>query len=168
MHTPTCFFTLLVTIALAPCAAQTNPKYNVKEDEPRTGSLIRKDLSSSINVAINRTYAELSIEEKARVRANYIDMPETDEPPFPKAGLQALVKPITQGQQKLLVRGVLSLVGIVDPKGQVVEVRSIGSPSPEMTKFASQVMLLTDFKPGICSDKPCTMEFPLYLRFETR
>jgi hypothetical protein len=159
---------LLAAILPPPALAQPAPEYRLKEAVPRTGSSIRRDITSPLDVAINRSYADLNDEEKRKVRAHYVDMPERDEPPYPKAGLQALLKPIAAGQQRLLVQGQLSLIGLVDETGKVVEVRMLGSPSSQMTDFAGKIMLLTEFKPGVCSGQPCAMEFPLHLRFSVR
>ena len=169
LHT---FLTLLILLAAnttpSPAAAQTSPRYSVREEAARTGSSIRREIAKSTDIPINKTYAELSAADKANFRSNYLRLPDTDEPPFPKAGLQALLKPIAQGAETSGVHGKLLLVGVVDPSGNVQQVTAIGSPSPELTKFASEVMLLTPFKPGLCAGKPCTMEFPLHLQFDTQ
>jgi hypothetical protein len=44
-------------------------------------------------------------------------------------------------------------------------VKAWGSPSPEMTKFAASVLLLTRFKPAICGGQKCRMDFPLKYLF---
>jgi hypothetical protein len=168
MRTAILIASLLGIAWSSPLFGQSNPQYTLKEDAPRTGSNIRRDLTGSIDIAVNRPYNELSGDDKARFRSNYEQMPEGDEPPFPKAGLQAILKPVSMGQQRLRVRGDLSLVGVVDPSGKVLEVKAYGSPSPEMTQFAGQVLMLTEFKPAVCSGQPCTMEFPLRMRFTIR
>lgn len=164
-------FTLAVLLAVSfppSLKAQTPSQYTVKETEPSTGTRIRKDLTGTIGVAFNRSYAELAPEEKARVRGNYVDLPDSDEPPFPKRGLQALVKPITQAQQKLLVNGDFFVVAKVGIKGTVEEVQVYKSPSPAMTKFAAQVLMSTEFKPGLCDQRACVMEFPLAMTFSVQ
>ncbi|NDI85540.1 hypothetical protein [Undibacterium crateris] len=163
-----CLITALAAYMPIASLAQSEAQYKLREETPRTGTNIRKNLTEPINVAINLSYAELSAEEKKRVRGNYEVMPDADEPPFPKKGLRALIKPISQLQQKLLVEGPLSLIGLIDENGKVVEVKAIGSPSPEMTKFASSVMILTEFKPAVCAGQPCVMEFPFRMQFTTR
>lgn len=168
MRILSCFLVVIAAAFQQNVAAQDYPVYRVKEDKPRAGSNIRKVIAGPLKVAINRAYSDLSPSEKQQVRANYVDLPEHDEPPFPKTGLQELIRPIAAGQQKLLVTGELSLIGLVNEFGQVVQVKIIGSPSSEMAEFAGKVMLLTEFKPGVCAGRPCVMEFLLYLRFNVR
>ena len=166
------FLALLILLAAnaasSLAAAQASPEYSIREDTVLPGSIDRRAIAKSTDIPINETYAELSAADKAKVRRQYLRLPDTDEPPFPKSGLQALLKPIARGQQKLQASGKLVLVGVVDPSGKVLKVTAIGSPSPELTKFASEVMLLTPFKPGLCAGKPCAMEFPLHLDFDTQ
>jgi hypothetical protein len=164
------FLALLILLAAnsasSLAAAQTSSRYTIREDTVLPGSIDTRAIGKSTDIPINETYAELSAADKAEFRrSNYLRLPDADEPPFPKSGLQALLKPIALGQQKLQVTGKLLLVGVVDPSGKVLRVSAVGSPSPEMTKFASEVMLLTPFKPALCAGKPCTMEFPLHLQF---
>jgi hypothetical protein len=85
-----------------------------------------------------------------------------DEPPFPLDGLKPVV---WKGQAKLLGTGELFLIATVEANGVVAQVKAIGSPSPEMTKFASTVLLLTKFKPAVCAGRPCKMDFPLWYSF---
>jgi hypothetical protein len=163
-----CLAVCLMAIAPLSLTAQTSPRYTVRDDDAPTGSHIRRDLIDPINIAINQPYAELSAEDKATFRSNYERMADADEPPFPKKGLQALLKPIAQGQQKLLVRGSLYVVGVVDSSGKMKDLKVYGSPSSEMTQLAAQVMFLTEFKPAVCDGQPCAMEFPLRMRFDLR
>jgi hypothetical protein len=141
------------------------PQYGIKEDMPRTGSHIRRDAVRPTNIAINRGYADLSPEERQRFLENYENLPAGDEPPFPVEGLRALLDPILKAQQKLLVKGDLFLIATIDAKGEVVEVKAIGSPSARMTKVAASIFYLTKFKPAVCGGSGCQMEFPLRLSF---
>lgn len=160
----------LVAIALPVSAAdaQPRPQYSIRQDSPPPGSHIRRDLTGPIAIPVNLPYEQLSAADRLKFHANYESIVEGDEPPFPKQGLGALLKPITKGQQKLYVSGDLSLVAVVAPSGEVQEVRVHGSPSPEMTRFATQILFTTPFKPAVCRGQPCAMEFPLRLRFERR
>jgi hypothetical protein len=142
-------------------AQDSNPQYGIKFDNPPTGSNIRREAVSGSKVPINRTYAQLSQTERELVRNWYEAMPATDEPPFPAEGLKPLLDAIRKVQARLLVSGELFLIASVDSTGTVTEVKAIGSPSPEMVKFAASLLLLTKFKPGYCGGQPCRMEFPM-------
>lgn len=145
--------------------AQERPEYSIREDQPRTGSHIRQDVASSTSIPINLPYEKLSPEEQSNFHSNYESIAAGDEPPFPRKGLRALLDPIRKAQAKLRVRGDLFLVATIGPDGKAREVAAFSSPSPEMTQFAAQVLMLTPFKPAICSGNPCAMDFPLKVAF---
>lgn len=155
--------TLCTTVASA--LAQTRPEYTIREDAPRTGSLIRKAAVGPAAVPVNLPYEQMTAEDRAKFNENYEQIPAGDEPPFPRHGLREVFDPIRKAQGRLLVRGDLFLVATIDPSGEAVEVTVIGSPSPEMTRFAAEILLLTKYKPAMCGGKPCTMQFPLRMRF---
>jgi hypothetical protein len=170
MHTRPLFLTILSALLLAFMASKSNAQlppsqYGIKEDTPRTGSMLRRLSVGPVNIPINRSYYELTPSERARFNGHYEHIAEGDEPPFPAHGLYELLDPVRKAQQKLLVEGDLSLVATVDASGSVTHVKALGSPSPEMTQFAARVLMLTKFKPAVCGGSPCQMDFPLYLRF---
>lgn len=161
---------ILAACSTTDVASQTQPppvaEYGIKEAEPRTGSRIRKAVVGPTSIPVNLSYDQLSPETQARFKQNYEEMAEGDEPPFPRGGLKEVLEPIHKAQSKLLVRGDLFLTAKVDASGVAQSVTAIGSPSPEMTKVASHVLMLTKFKPAMCSGQPCSMEFPLRMRFK--
>jgi hypothetical protein len=156
----------LLTIS---CLAQTpKPEYGIREAEPRTGSAIRRYEVEGSRIAINKRYSELSTEEKASLNQYYEMVEPGDEPPFPSDGLKPIHEAIRKGQGRLLVVGELILLATVSAAGEVIEVKAIGSPSPEMTKFAASVLLLTKFKPALCQGQPCKMDYPFRFVFHVR
>lgn len=146
-------------------SAQPDPQFGIKSDEPRTGSMIRRYVVSFSQIPINRRYEELAPDEKSTLHSWWEQIADGDEPPFPADGLRPLHDAIRQAQQKLLVRGELFLIATVGPDGVVTEVKAIGSPSPEMTRAAATILALTKFKPAVCSNSPCQMDFPVKYRF---
>ena len=163
---------LLVALTALFCAVESNaespprPEYGIKEEQPRTGSSIRRRAVGPTAIPVNLSYEQLSPEDRARFNENYESIPHGDEPPFPVGGLKIVLEPMYKAQTKLLVRGDLFLVAKIDSTGVAQEVTAIGSPSREMTRFASQVLLLTKFKPAVCTGQPCVMEFPLRMQFK--
>lgn len=148
-------------------AQENNPKFELKAD-PLLGSHIDQVKAISSTLPLNLTYNELTESQKKVVASWYDNIPPGDEPPYPAQGLIALTKALSEVQDKLLVRGKLRLVATVDQDGNVTTVTAYGSPSPEMTKYASMVLLMTKFKAAICAGKPCTMQFPYQTEFQTR
>ena len=151
------------------CSAQSStPQYGVKEVEAPAGSNIKRYVTSGSHIPINRTYQELSPEEKSAVNTYYEKVEPGDEPPFPLEGLRPIHEAIGKVQQRLLVTGRLILVVSVGADGIPIDVRAVGSPSPAMTKAAASIILLSKFKPALCKGEPCRMEFPFSFAFEVR
>jgi hypothetical protein len=155
-----------VFLAQFGCTTQTaNPEYSIKFENPPIGSHIRRDAMRGSPIPINRSYHELTPEQRAIVHRWYENIAPGDEPPFPSSGLKSIHDAIRKGQTKLLVTGELFLIATVEATGEVAEVKTFGSPSPEMTKFAAAVLVLTKFKPAVCAGRPCKMDFPLWYSF---
>lgn len=153
----------------ANCKAQsTASDYTIRQDEPGLGSHIRRTLMESKTIAVNKRYHELSAEDRAKLHSWWESVPEGDEPPFPANGLKPIHSAMLEAQSMLMVEGELYLVATVDSNGEVSQVKAVGSPSPEMTKFAASVIGLTKFKPAICGGKPCRMDYPFSYKFTVR
>jgi hypothetical protein len=136
------------------CMAQNNRSdYTIREDEPGVNSHIRRTLMESQTIAVNKRYHELSAEDRAKLHSWWESVPEGDEPPFQAYGLKPIHSAMLEAQSILRV------------EGEVSQVKTAGSPSPEMTKFAASVIGVTKFKPAICGGKPCKMDFPFSYKF---
>lgn len=162
------FFAVAALVAACTvAAAPADPVYNVKVDEPSTGSHITKSvLLGDAWLPLNRTWAELSDEDKRKVRSQYEAMPAGDEPPFPAEGLLPIYKAIGEGQRHLrrLGSGQMTLVATVDSQGKVAQVQVLGQGVPGLNEFVAQVLMVTPFKPAVCGGQPCRMDFPFRLR----
>jgi len=150
----------------ASCVAQSAPTdYTIREDEPHRSPRILHTLLRTESVAINKRYHELSAEDRATLHSWWESVPVGDEPPFPAHGLKSIHSAMLKAQSMLSAEGDLLLIATVDSNGDVIQVKAIGSPSPEMTKFAASVIGMTKFKPAICGGKPCEMDFPFSYKF---
>jgi hypothetical protein len=163
-----CLALAFIGCASAVTRAQTDPaQLGIKEDSPQTGSMIRKDVAWSNKLPLNRTYAELTTEQRNSLNAFYESVAPGDEPPYPLEGLKPIVAAILKGQERYLARGELQLLVTVGPDGKGKNVTAYGKvDNPDMAKFASSVLLLTKFKPAICNGTPCTMQFPFQLKLK--
>lgn len=156
-------------VALCCSAAQADDRqYNIKQDEPRTGSMIRRYEIQGSTLPINKRYHELSAGEREFLNSMYENIRPGDEPPFPAEGLKPIYDSVRKAQQKLLVTGKLILVVTVDSSGEASAVKAIGSPSDEMTRFVASVLMLVKYKPAVCGGSPCQMDYPFSFDFETR
>jgi hypothetical protein len=141
------------------------PEYGIKEDEPRVGTRIKRQVVSAGRIPINRRWHELTPEEQAIVRSAYETMAAGDEPPFPADGLKPLLDAIRQAERHLLVAGKLLLVATVDSKGEAQTVKVLASPDNAMTQFVAKVLIATKFKPAVCGGQPCCMDYLVELQF---
>lgn len=140
---------------------------NEISEENVTGSNIPRKKHWN-GLPLNKSYAELSEQEKLSIHALYQDIKAGDEPPYPLKGMRAIIDPVNKITQKLLITGNLELLLTVNAKGEGENVEIISSPDPKFTQLVASILLLTPFKPAICNGQPCTMQFPLSLSFEKR
>jgi hypothetical protein len=151
----------------APRGSTVSPQRLMNEASSQTGTLIKKEMVWSSKIPLNRTYGELTPEQKAEFHAMYESLPTGDEPPFPLEGLKPIFSAIKKAQASVLARGELNLIVTVGPDGKARQVEDYGSvDNPEMTKFAASVLLMTKFKPAVCDGTPCTMQFPFNLKLK--
>ena len=148
-------------------AADEVPRYTLKEDGPRTGTNIRRDVVRNSPLPLDRPYAQLTPQEQAIVKSQYETMGPEDEPPFPAHGLRPLYKAIASAQQRLRVQGPLVVFVDVDSEGRAVSVSVVQSPDPRMTQAAATILMLETYKPARCGGVACRMQFPLRTQLET-
>ena len=148
----------------AAASAQEFKTFSLRENLA-SAKAFQEVIATSSTIPLRKPYSLMNETETAAVRSLYIDMGHSDEPPFPKNGLEPLVRLLHQAQSKLLVAGDLYLIADVNAEGDVSAVTAYGSPSPEMTKFAASALVLEKFKPALCKSVPCSQKFPFALKF---
>jgi hypothetical protein len=119
-------------------------------------------------VPLNRRYQELSAEEQALVKSQYEGMAADDEPPFPAYGLAPIYRAIADAQDRLLVRGPLTLFVNVDAEGVAQSVSVIASPDPQMSKAAAWALMRHRYKPARCEGRPCAMAYPFRMELDVK
>jgi hypothetical protein len=167
MHRPTFSTLLLLPMLAGPVVAQDTPKpqYTLREEEPLVGTRLRRDQVHGSKVAVNLPYDQLPPADKEALHAWWESIPPGDEPPFPAQGLAAVYDPLRKAHEVLSQPGKLFVVATVGADGTVIDARVYEAPSQKMARFAAQLLLLTKFKPAICSGQPCRMDFPLQMTF---
>lgn len=135
-----------------------------------TGTILRKQLTWNSNIPLNKTWEQLTPEQKAQLISLYESMAPGDEPPFPIDGIRPVFNSIAKGQRIVRARGTLNMVVNVSPEGKALEVIDLGGVAGpnarEMTQFAQSVLLMTKFKPAVCAGKPCKSQFPFQLALQ--
>jgi len=153
--------------ACVPVQAQdaTPPvRYSIKEEVPTVGTSIPRNLVVA-SMPFKKSYAQLTPEQQARLKAQYEQMGEGDEPPYPLNGTHALYKALSDAQQKLNLIGDLLMIAEIDNQGQATSVAVMQSPGPEMTQVAATALILEKYKPAQCAGVACKMQFPLSVSF---
>jgi hypothetical protein len=170
MRITTVFLFALVALPSAAIAqdAAAPARYTIKQASPSTGSNIPRNDVTSGAIPINRRYSELTREQQAILKSRYDAIPENDEPPFPVDGLEPLLAAMSKGARKYQPRGAMEIHVEIDANGAAKAAQVFQSPDPEMAKFAAAVLMLTQYKPGICAGTPCTMSYPFTMTFSVR
>lgn len=154
---------LLVPLASMAQQASDEPatEYVVKQTAPSPGTNFRRDVVKAGFIPLDKTYAELSAAQKASLKAQYDNMKDGDEPPFPEHGLLPLYQALAQLHEKLdfKYKGALSMYISVDSKGNATAVSVGKSPDPEVTQDVAQLLVMEKFKPAICNGSPCAQVF---------
>jgi hypothetical protein len=141
-------------------ASGTGNTRNIMSSSQETGTIIKKDIRWNSKVPLDKTYGELTPEQKAELHAMYETLAPGDEPPFPAEGIKPIFSAIRKAQRVLQARGVLNMAVTVDPDGKATQVEDLGGVyNIQMTEIAQQALLLTKYKPGVCNGSPCTMKF---------
>jgi hypothetical protein len=144
----------------------------MNEASTSTGTIIRRDLEWNSKIPLDKTYEQFSPAEKAAFDGLYEALAPGDEPPFPAAGMRPVFNNIRKGQQIVRARGRLNLVVTVDAEGKATQVADLGgvggANALEMTRYAGSVLLMTKFKPAVCSGRPCQSQFPFVLDLKMR
>ena len=136
------------------------PTRNVQEATSQTGTILRKDLRWTSKIPLNKTYGELTAEQKAELHKMYETLPPGDEPPFPAEGIKPIFNAIKKAQRVLQARGALDLAVTVGPDGKATKIDDYSNlHSAQMADVAQQVLMLTKYKPAMCSGTPCTMQY---------
>jgi hypothetical protein len=160
----------LFALAAAAQDASAPAQFEVKEASPLTGTLIRRNLVMSESLPLNKSYADLTPDQKKRVRSQYLGLRNHDEPPYPAHGILSIMTAILKAQQALAREdapcdGALSLLVDVDAKGDAQSVSVLASPDPRMTRYVAAVLMDQKYKPAFCGGVPCPMQYPFRAAF---
>jgi hypothetical protein len=143
----------------APDASATSaPLFTLRDTF--VGSMIPSDIASSA-LPFDKTWAELTPQQKDIVRADYESMPAEDEPPYPEKGLKRIVWSVAKRAEVTGDTGKVIAAVTVDGEGKARDVTVYKSPSPEITSLVTANLVTETFKPARCRGQPCTMAFVL-------
>ena len=125
-----------------------------------TGTILKQEIRWNSKIPLDKTYGELTPEQKAELHKMYELLKPGDEPPFPAEGIKPIFTTIKKAQRVIQARGQIDMKVTVGPDGKAVDVEdrsTIGES--QMTDVAKQVLMQTRYKPAICNGEPCTMQY---------
>lgn len=156
--------TLIFTFSISAAVAQK--QYRLL-GTPELGSKYRP-VEVQSPIPFDKSYDELTKEQRNLFRQSYSVLKETEKPPYPKAGTGAIYEPIIEGHEKIARGGTLFLVAMVNEKGKVEGVSVYESPTQNHTELATAVLFNTEFDPAVCDGTPCKMEFPFEFKLRNK
>ena len=161
----------LLAVLLSPiCRADDDggPRYSLREGAPRTGTNIPFSNVRNSRIPFDKTYADMTADERANVKDQYERMGERDEPPFPVRGLGPIYKAIAAGQQKRMATGDLLVVAEIDSRGDMTSASIYQTPDDVLARYIVALLAQEKFKPALCEGVPCSMSYPFRIKLDTR
>lgn len=158
---------ITATVMLLICTTAAAQKTYKIMGDPTVGSKFRPVEAESM-IPFDKRYDELTDQQKTLFRANYGVLKDTEHPPFPADGLEAIYKPLIKGHERVSRGGTLFQVAMVDENGKVENVAVYESPTDSITELANAVLFNTEFDPAVCDGSPCKMEFPFEFKMRNK
>lgn len=153
----------------APAAPESPAQpYHLNESEPVIGSNVRRPIVMESDVPLDKSYAQMTEQQRAVIKARYPLMDEADEPPYPINGMVQIQRGIYEAGRWNDGLGELRLIVQIDSEGKAQSVSTYASPDPKMAKIIAELFMLSKYKPASCAGKPCAMAFPYQLNFVRR
>jgi len=107
----------------------------------------------------DRSYEQLTPEQKAVVRAEYDVVGPNDEPPYPKYGLADVADAVSRMPLRNPIEGEVILTVRVDESGEAKSVSIYKTPDARLSNLIALMVTRSKFKPGLCEGRPCAMDY---------
>jgi len=138
----------------------------IVQARPDTGSRIRREVVK-LFIPAEKSYDELTPDQKAKFRAQFSNLADSDEPSYPLAGLRPLAENIVLALADGPVgKGTLFMTVHVDEQGEAQSTAVYETPDSRVSKEVAAVLMKVRYKPARCNGKPCSSEFPFTARFD--
>jgi len=157
---------LLALVAMGAVHAQEVPptRPQVKVDT-RGGHFLESTVAHAY-IDGDKTYAEMTPEERQFVRNHYEGLGPDDEPPYPKYGTRLIFELINAEMRKSGIEGDVTIGIIVGADGKAKGVNIYETPDRHFGRVVAGILAREPYKPGLCAGMPCDMEFPFRFRFD--
>lgn len=153
--------TIFVALFTLPSAFAEPEQYVIKQSEANLGTNFKQPIVLAGTIPLDERYAELTTEQKNKLKAPYEKMGDNDEPPFPLNGLRPLYAALGKVHEKLnlFYKGPVTMYVQIDSKGNPGAMNLVEAPDPEMGQALANIMALQKFKPALCKGIPCSMPY---------
>jgi hypothetical protein len=140
-------------------------EYTIVQSAPSLGSKVKREIIKAGTIPINKRYADLTPEEKARLLRDYWQLKPGDEPPFPSDGLMPILRAVQLAYEKILLQahGPLVLSVEIDEKGHPNGFVVRESPDPFITEATAVALMNQTYKPGTINGKPSVMRYAFHV-----
>lgn len=124
--------------------------------------------------ARSASYVNLPAQQKQQLREKYEQLAAEDEPPFPVDGMQKISNEIVKISKRVPLLGNLHAIVLVDAQGKASNVSFMEMPAAvvsgqvsaeKLTQIFAVALINIEYKPGLCSGRPCEMPFPVDVEF---
>lgn len=145
-------------------AATSDKRYVVRQDLPRSGSIIHDPAATNVSVPPGVSYDKLTPQEQATVKRWWSPaLAPGDEPPYPVDGPALFLKTVQKIGSRLEQKGEMYVFIVVGKDGKVVSVKTVGLKDAEARKAIAIAAGILKYKPGICGGQPCEMVYPYHM-----
>jgi hypothetical protein len=160
--------TLLVSMPGTAAANQSDDQnsYYLYGD-PRPGSKFKQKLFKN-DVPFDARYSEMSSTLQARVKAAYGGLKDSEHPPFPSEGTQAIYYPLYKANRDLRDEGDVLAIAVIGTSGEVKQVSIYKAPTTSAATLINYIISNTKFDPASCDGSPCEMEYLFETKLETK
>lgn len=126
--------------------------------DARPGSKFKQKLFKD-SVPFDKRYSEMSPTLQARIKKAYGGLNDSEHPPFPEEGSQAIFNPLFKANRGLLAEGDVLAIAIISATGVAKKVTVYKAPSTNIATMINYIIIHTKFDPATCDGKPCEMEY---------
>lgn len=135
--------------------------------DARPGSKFKQKLFKDV-VPFDKRYNEMSPTLQSRVKAAYGGLADSEHPPFPSEGSQAIFNPLFKANRDLLDEGDILAIAVISATGEPKQVTVYKAPSPNLAAMMNYIIVNTKFDPATCDGEPCEMEYLFEHKIETK
>jgi len=159
--------TLIVLSAALAAALPALAQQSYSLKETIVGTMLPQPILNS-RVPFDRSWGQLTAEQRGLIAADYDSLPAGDEPPYPARGLAHFANYLARYADKREPVGLLVATVGVGPDGKPRDVTVYRTPDPGLVPLVVSMLSSEDYKPAVCHGSPCAMDYLLRVEFPDR